>query len=671
MLAPLESSAYLNLRGSFDLVEDGINTGFQSPTLLLDGAVRLGDVVAESDAIWSPDANGAKFQRLGSRLVHDDTAELIRWTAGDLETTSRGFQGAPEIAGISLSRSYSLLNPQQIIRPRGDRSFRLERPATIEVLVNGQQVRRLQLGPGNYNLSDFPFAEGANDVRLNILDDAGRSETLRFNVFLDQTQLASGLSEFGVYAGVHAPLGQSGPRYSDDWAFSGFYRRGLSDYVTVGINAQADDFVQMAGAEAVFATQIGTIGLQGAVSEAAGVGSGYATRVSFQRLIQRGNGMSDTFNLFAERRSTNFAPVSVFLSPNQYSYEVGGGYSHAFSNSLYAGLDGRFAKGRGTSPDVASVRLTGGYRINDRLTLNLETRYSKDSFSDEVSGFLSLAVRLGSYSSARGEYDTRGNRARASYQTLRGSGVGSYNVTTDVETSDFGSGFSVNGNYFDNRAELGLSHYGAFAGNFGESVSQRTNVRVGTSIAVGGGAVAIGRPIYDSFAIVKPHESLEQASVVIEPTTYGYTGETGALGTAVMPSLSSYSERTVTVDLEGAPAGVDIGQGSFRLFPAYRSGYMLEVGSDYNVTAIGTMVDIDGEPVSLVAGTATELANPEREPVTIFTNRQGRFGASGLAPGNWRLEMLDGNKSTYDIEIPDDAKGVVRLGEIRANGSNR
>ena len=76
------------------------------------------------------------------------------------------------------------------------------------------------------------------------------------------------------------------------------------------------------------------------------------------------------------------------------------------------------------------------------------------------------------------------------------------------------------------------------------------------------------------------------------------------------------------------------------------------------------MLDADGNPVSLVSGKATELKRPDRPAVTLFTNRQGRFGATGLAPGQWRIEMLDAKKSVYVITIPADAEGVVRLGEV-------
>lgn len=669
--SPQDFSAYLNIRGSLDLIEDGRDTGFAPPVMLLDGAVRMGPVVAESDAIWIPGGSGVDFQRLGSRFVYDDTESLLRFTAGDLETTGRGFQTAPDMAGVSISRSYSLLAPQQIIRPRGDRQFRLDRPSTVEVLVNGQQVRRLQLAPGNYDLRDFPFAQGANDVRLNVLDDTGRTEVLRFNIFLDQTQLAKGLSEFGLYAGVKAPLGLRGPNYSDEWIMSGFYRRGITDYLTVGGNFQADKSTQMGGVEAMISTAIGTLGGNAAFSHSDGVGSGYALQATFQRLMQRGSGKTDSINLFAESRSRHFAPVTFYLADNPYEFEVGGGYQHSFTPEVYGGIEARYSKGRDARPDVHNYRLLGGWRVSSAATLTAEARYERDTRGKEISAFLSLTVRLGRYSSVRSEYDSRDNRARASYQVLQGSGVGSYNMTAEVERSDFGSGMNFNGNYFTNRAELGISHFGTFAGDWGDSTSQRTSFRLGTSIALAGDTVSIGRPIYDSFAIVKPHKKLKEADVIVEPTPFGYTANTGTLGAATMPSLASYADRTITLDVDGAPVGTDIGQGSFRVFPGYRSGYLLQVGSDYNVTAIGTLLDVDSEPVSLVTGTATELAHPDRPATTVFTNRQGRFGITGLAPGMWKIEMLDKKRSTYVIDIPESIDGIFRVGQLSAKESQQ
>lgn len=394
-LKPLPFSAYVNVRGSVDLVEDGGNKGFGAPVFLLDGAARIGKAVVESDAIWTPGGSGRDFQRLGSRVVLDDLKHMVRYSAGDLQVQSRGFQTTPEMAGVSVLRSYSVLNPQQIIRPRGDRTFTLERTSTVEVLVNGQQVRRLQLAPGNYNLRDFPFAQGANDVRLNVLDDTGRTETLRFSIFLDQSQLAKGLSEFGLYSGVRTALGPSGPRYSNDWIVSGFYRRGVSDALTLGVNFQAEERQQMGGVEAVLGTPLGTLGTNLAYSHTRGVGSGIAVQSTFQRQVTHANGQAETFSLSVEHRSRRFAPVTFFLPDNPYKYELGAGYSRSFSSSFYTSLDARFSKGRGSVADVQSYRLAAGWRLNANTSLTAEGRYEKDSRGSRASAFLTLNMRLG------------------------------------------------------------------------------------------------------------------------------------------------------------------------------------------------------------------------------------------------------------------------------------
>ena len=38
----------------------------------------------------------------------------------------------------------------------------LERASTVQTVINGRTVQQIRLGPGVYNLSDFPFAQGAN-----------------------------------------------------------------------------------------------------------------------------------------------------------------------------------------------------------------------------------------------------------------------------------------------------------------------------------------------------------------------------------------------------------------------------------------------------------------------------------------------------------------------------
>lgn len=98
--------------------------------------------------------------------------------------------------------------------------------------------------------------------------------------------------------------------------------------------------------------------------------------------------------------------------------------------------------------------------------------------------------------------------------------------------------------------------------------------------------------------------------------------------------------------------------------PPYRAGYRLRVGSDYNLSVVGRLVVFNGDPIRLVSGTASEVAHPEREPVLLFTNGDGRFGATGLAPGQWQIIMNNPEKTAFTMRIPEKSEGTLVLGDL-------
>jgi outer membrane usher protein len=87
------------------------------------------------------------------------------------------------------------------------------------------------------------------------------------------------------------------------------------------------------------------------------------------------------------------------------------------------------------------------------------------------------------------------------------------------------------------------------------------------------------------------------------------------------------------------------------------------------VTAVGRLIDAAGTPLSLMSGSAISTDRPGAEPVGLFTNREGRFGASGLAPGRWLITMNDDAGSTFTLDIGKDAEGVLNLGELRPSAT--
>ena len=109
--------------------------------------------------------------------------------------------------------------------------------------------------------------------------------------------------------------------------------------------------------------------------------------------------------------------------------------------------------------------------------------------------------------------------------------------------------------------------------------------------------------------------------------------------------------------------------GAFDILAPYRAGYALEVGTASSVSAYGTLLLADFSPCALVTGTAHPVDNPLQQ-VAVFTNKAGRFGAEGLAPGKWIIEMAtEGGPTRYEIEVPPGTDGLFQAGLLMPAGA--
>jgi outer membrane usher protein len=523
-------------------------------------------------------------------------------------------------------------------------------------------VRTLRLQPGNYDVSDFPFVQGSNDVDLVISDASGRTELLSFSVFVDRTQLASGRSEYGFYLGVESDALAGEIEYASAPVASGFYRRGLTDNLTAGSNFQYIESGWLVGAEGVWGSELGTFGGDAAFSDLDAVGSGWAVNVSYERLLQDAGGGAALQATF-ETRSRYFGAPTQGSPDNRYAMNAAVSYSRSFGESSFAGIQMRYAVARDGYADESTIRATYGHRLSDTMNMVLDASWTDGGFADGASVRVSLVRRFGSTSSARAEYDSQSERARFGYQTSGGQGTGAWSAAGSLDAGKDNFGFNGAAAFAANRAELGLAHTTAYAIDQNQISDQRTSLRAATAIAFAGGRLAIGRPVNDGFAIVAPYAGAPGTIVEVESTADGYYARSGLLGPALYGQIGSYSPRTVTYDAPFSEGGFDIGTGALRVLAPYHAGYVVTVGSDYTMTAIGRLLDSNGEPVTLLAGEAVEIDGGQQ--VEVFTNRQGVFGMSGLRPGRWRIELGAQPARFYDLTVPESDDGMARVGDLR------
>ena len=659
--APAKTSAYVNLRTGLNYSYNG---GNQDPDLQIDGALRFRGLVLEGEAAYRQLLIGGDqtFVREGTRLVYDDRHFLMRVTAGDVQPVSRGFQSVSDLGGFGVFRTYQDLNPTLNARPTGNSDFTLQRPSLVETLVNGVPTGQFRLNPGRYNLNNIPYVQGGNNVTIRVTDDLGMQQDINFSLFFDRQLLAKGLSEFGAYAGVPSDITTGQLHYDTSQVVAaGFYRRGLSDNLTAGGNLQMDKTSGLGGVEGLWASPIGTLGLDVAYSWHNGGVSGYALNLGFDRTLPGDGVKTASYGLTIQTQSENFMPVGPISQPSPYKYQISGNISRGFSLKTSASLRFDYSKGRGTEPDLASAGVALTERLNDRVYFTTEALYEKTSLRAGYGVRVGLSYRFGQRGSVNAVADTYNESNELDVNMSHGRGTGSWTGTASVLTQPDNSRFDGRFNYLANRAEVNVTQNSPFDSSDGDG---QTTLSVATSLVMADGHFGIGRPVYDSFLLAAPHKSLK-AQVNIEPSPEGAQARSGAFGPAVYTELSAYTPRNVIYTVPNAPAGYDIGEGSVHVRPPYRGGYLVVVGSDYNIMAYGTLKLANGNPVSLLLGHATELAHPERAQVELFTNAQGRFSLTGVRAGKWRIDMPTNPATSIIVDIPAD-KNLFNLGDLVA-----
>ncbi|WP_088342937.1 MULTISPECIES: fimbria/pilus outer membrane usher protein [Rhodomicrobium] len=681
-------SAFLNLRSAVDYIGDSPSgwAGLRAPAFDLEGAIRWQSLVLEAEGTYEPDdfswfgERGDGFRRRGTRLVRDFEEDAVRASLGDVYPIGTGLQYAPDLLGLSLERSYSKLQPGRNMRSTGRRSFRLERPSSVDIVVNGLTVRKLRLDAGDYNLSDLPVAQGANDMVLLIEDDLGSRQRLEFTSFSDAALLPPGLSEWSFAAGVPAGFTGGEPDYQTDALFvTGFYRRGLSESVTGEAHLQGDGARLMSGLGVMFGGRLGFVALEGAASVdedrwGAAFDGDYALAD-----IADGGGRMHSLRLSAKARTADFgAPHPAFrLDDDAIRSEwlaLSASYATTLPFEVSAALSGGFGFGFEPCDDSYHADLSLSRPLGRKLSLGLSGGYYYRALDADLSLSLRLQYRPDENSSLSASFDAPGRRSSLVYDRQVGQGVGSWETTVDVthqmpeHTASYEGSEenSVNASlrYTGNRGTVSLSQDSRFAGLDAARIDQRTSLRVETGIAFADGRMAVGRPVSGGFAIVSPADNLAANEITIGGDGSGVVAHTDWLGPALVPSVAPYRLTRVDYDVADLPSGYDLGDGLFDLMPKNGSGYKLTVGSSYTVTALGTLIGADGEPVALLTGVAIEEKDPARR-VELFTNREGRFSAQGLAPGIWLIEMASEPRTLFQLTVPPDTVGFYRAEPLR------
>lgn len=614
------------------------------------------------------------FQRGDVAAFKDFTDRALRVTVGDVNPITSGFQTTVGIGGIGVQRLFAEIQPFRNIRASGRRSFILERPSTVEVFVNGVPSRTLRLQAGSFELTDIPFTNGLNDVVIVVQEGAGtRQEIAAFSQFFNFNLLAPGVNEFEFIVGT--PDSSDGlQRYDANVAGTGFFRTGVTRYLTLAAHGQMGDGFGMIGSEATIATPVGVLFGEAAASQDEELGDGYAGTVGVNIGGSSSGGQRELVVL-AEKLDERFTTLGqsvaadggnpVLATDRDYELRargltpLGGGVQGAAFLSFAPGLKG--------FPDQhqASLNLSRSF---GRLSTTVSYDWANDGVRDEQHRVLfGLNLRLGDRQTLRAQVDSLDDRYLTEWRRLQRFSVGSVGLRAGLEggVEDYNAFGGVE--YFGNRFSGNVNHerIEVIGGDDAGDVEQSTTVDVETAVAFADGRFAIGRRADRGFVIVSRHPTLKSHPVAIETPFLDTTLARAAfLGPALTPIELPYVPSSFEFDVRNLPLGYDIGDEIIQIQPGAFSGYVVQVGSEAASTVMGVLKTRDARPVTLRGGQLQSRDNADASPVPFFTNRTGRFVAEGVASGTYDIMLVDEENTIGLLEIAPGEPGVVDVGDV-------
>lgn len=659
-LQPEPFSAYLNVVGDFRYATDQET---QEPSALLNGAVRYRGVVFEFDGGYSGVADAGGFYRRSARLVYDQPESLRRWTAGDVQINSLGILGGVLLGGVAVEKGRRNFFNSGVLTSIGQQQVLLERDATVEILVDGQPVQTLQLAAGPYDLGQLRTEYSGRNAQLFITDFTGRRQLTDFDTYFEAIDLAEGESEYSAGLGV-LPRGFGAELDYDGLpAFSGYYRRGITDRWAVGGSLQFTEDVQVLGAEVVAAPRgiPGRFEFSGAVS-ASEQGSGYAARGGYS--VQFGESGDRQLSVSADYRNDKFAALIDEIGlPGAETLNANANFSQSIGERTYVVAGASLFRRTGFEESRTAYVDVSHRTPRFRITAGVE--YSSGPTEDGFGVRVALSMPLGRTTRADASYNGRREEVRAYLSRSYDEQVGAWGYDVGVRQAPRNASLDAAGTYVGNRvlARAAASSSGSGFGQIGDR--QQANLQLGSSIAFAGGAFAIGRPIQDSFVIASPHAAVAETRVVVGRSINEarYDAVSGFLGAALGGRLTSYSRQNLFYDLAGGAGGADIGSGLESVEPPYRSGYRLVVGSGATVTAVGYLNLGEGR-APLVSGMISSKDDADFETQPFFTNSAGRFAIIGLRPGATYEVRLFETGLVYSFSVPENGESLLQMGEI-------
>ena len=618
------------------------------------GTLRSSGVVRFDGA----DGGSTDFIRLESKFQHSNAKKRLTFVAGDIQSSAPAWARSIRMGGVQLRRDFLLRNDlvtQQLLSFDGAAAV----PSTVDVFIDNNRTYTMDLEAGPFRLEDLPVQGGAGDALIVVTDANGRKTSKSVSFFVSNRLLKRNVLDFSVEAGyARQSYGFASNDYGDGALFSSSLRFGLTERVTLEGHVEAKSDLKLFGiglttvpfnlaevscaigqseyfskkaafAQCSAATQIGKVSLNGSVQVAQAGFADLATATSVDFL---GTGALTTNGSLLE------APTKqTTLGINLPSFS-GGSFGLSYVQAE-----------RANSQDELVTASYGQQFLGGRGSVSFYGSHDLQSGDSRAGLGLSLTTGKRTFARTTTSYDAKGRLS---------AGIGLSRSISD-QPGDFGYAADLQRNNF---GDLSVRGRGEYLGRYGKSAlevssyggSSRVNAQFDGAIATVGGAFAMGRTVYDSFAIVDVGAGGVPVSVHNHEVA-----KTDFTGNALVTGLSSLRRNRVAVDVNDLPANLSLNATAMDVVPNIGAGVRVTLANKVGAAAVAVLIGADGTPVSV--GAVAYLNGRSEE---FFVGYGGETYLEGIKQTNTLQVETDNGRCSASFDMPVSEDPVPVISEV-------
>jgi P pilus assembly protein, porin PapC len=652
--------ANLDLDGKYRIDSTGGSFG-PSCGLDLTPAFRAFGLVAEGEADLDY-ADGFSATIPAARILKDFPEFRSRMALGIAALDPQSFQSSLEMLGLSFSRQAIFPGTGRATKRIIDQ-FVLEREAQVEVEVNGAIMKKLELAPGTYRLSDLPLSSGLNEVTVRIREEGKEEKTATLGLPFDSEILAEGDADYSLNLGVDKsdltkPVG------------AGFFSMGVASNIEAEADFEGGYGGGLAGLGAAWASPAGTIGGAAALAFPFSAGSGYSlavgSRLYWRYAYPRGKYIPK-LGAAVEFRSPGFsAPRSTILTDAAASYPIWSFSAQASEALPIGGSVSLFGSCKLESATFAEASSTMGFMLPVLRNLSIFLSGGVDySVASGVSPRLSALITF-----------IPPNKRSIQYRQDITGGSQSLDATVGLnDPNETSLGFSGRG-FVGSEIDRDYSFSGRTRTKYVDLSSTigcsspaddsyedyKAAISASSSLVFADGCFGIAKSGGDALALLVPASALGAEKIELMAAN-GAKVSTESAGTKVISGLTPYQKFVAAIEMPDSSPDVRPSPASVEFTPEYRSVTIVRVKAASSVSIKARLVDEDASPRKNISGDLIDAEGKTLPSGGTFTDEEGIFECFGLIAGPASIRWSDGSLSRF--EVPEGEPGSsLDIGDV-------